>query len=182
MRTQQPATATTIVTPPTHPAYQTPAMTTPSADATPADNDSNSLVRLNSVGLLIGTNLVKPQDANLLSTFAVGARAYMPISNTNLDFIPELFVGFGKKTTIGVSGNVAYNFNFKELGDFVPYLGAGIGWFTAVSYTHLDVYKRQATACSMRAVTSICARRYLTERPGIGSSSRKDWEAKPSRR
>lgn len=130
VRTQQPATTTTIVTPPTHPAYQTPATTTPSADATPADNDSNSLVRLNSVGLLIGTNLVKPQDANLISTFAVGARAYMPISNTNLDFIPELFVGFGKKTTIGVSGNVAYNFNFKELGDFVPYLGAGIGWFT----------------------------------------------------
>lgn len=131
----QPAT-TTIVTPPTHPAYTTtPAGATSSnmvvsGDATPADDDSNSLIRLNSVGLLVGTNLVHPKDEKLIGTFAAGVRAYMPISNTNLDFVPELFVGFGKKTTVGVSANFAYNFNFKELGNFVPYLGAGIGWFT----------------------------------------------------
>jgi len=136
MRSQQPASTTTVVTtPPTHPAYTTPAGTTSSsmamgADATPVDNTSNSLIRFNSVGLLVGTNLVKPQEENLYGTFAVGARAYMPISNTNLDFVPELFVGFGKKTTLGISGNVVYNFNFKELGDFVPYLGAGVGGFT----------------------------------------------------
>ena len=142
MRLQQPATTTTIVTPPTHPAYTTPAAqpayATPAATleagATPADDDSKSLIRLNSVGLLIGTNLVKPADQKLLGTFAIGARAYMPISNTSLDFIPEIFVGFGKKTTLGISGNVAYNFNFKELGDFVPYLGAGIGWFTTSNF------------------------------------------------
>ena len=136
MRSQQPASTTTVVTtPPTHPAYTTPAGTTSSsmamgADATPVDKTSNSLIRFNSVGLLVGTNLVKPQEENLYGTFAVGARAYMPISNTNLDFVPELFVGFGKKTTLGISGNVVYNFNFKELGDFVPYLGAGVGGFT----------------------------------------------------
>lgn len=130
MRLQQPATTTTIVTPPTHPAYTTPTTATLDAEATPADNDSKSLVRFNSVGLLIGTNLVKPNEKNLIGTFAVGARAYMPISNTNLDFVPEIFVGFGKKTTLGISGNVVYNFNFKELGDFVPYLGAGVGGFT----------------------------------------------------
>ncbi len=134
MRAQQPASTTTVVTtPPTHPAYQTPA--TPSAaamnsDATPVDKNSNSLLKLNSVGLLVGTNLVKPKEENLFGTFAIGARAYMPISNTNLDFVPEIFVGFGKKTTLGISGNVVYNFNFKELGDFVPYLGAGVGGFT----------------------------------------------------
>ena len=134
MRAQQPASTTTVVTtPPTHPAYQTPA--TPSAaamdsNATPVDKNSNSLLKLNSVGLLIGTNLVKPKEENLFGTFAIGARAYMPISNTNLDFVPEIFVGFGKKTTLGISGNVVYNFNFKELGDFVPYLGAGVGGFT----------------------------------------------------
>ena len=136
MRSQQPASTTTVVTtPPTHPAYTTPAGTTSSSmamgtDATPVDKTSNSLIRFNSVGLLVGTNLVKPQEENLYGTFAVGARAYMPISNTNLDFVPELFVGFGKKTTLGISGNVVYNFNFKELGDFVPYLGAGVGGFT----------------------------------------------------
>lgn len=128
-------TTTVVTTPPTHPAYTTPAGTTSStmavgADATPVDKTSNSFIRFNSVGLLIGTNLVKPKEENLFGTFAVGARAYMPISNTNLDFVPEIFVGFGKKTTLGISGNVVYNFNFKELGDFVPYLGAGVGGFT----------------------------------------------------
>ena len=135
MRSQQPASTTVVTTPPTHPAYTTPAGTTSSsmamgADATPVDNTSNSLIRFNSVGLLVGTNLVKPQEENLFGTFAIGTRAYMPISNTNLDFVPEIFVGFGKKTTLGISGNVVYNFNFKELGDFVPYLGAGVGGFT----------------------------------------------------
>lgn len=136
MRSQQPASTTTVVTtPPTHPAYTTPAGTTSSSmavssDATPVDKTSNSLIRFNSVGLLVGTNLVKPQEENLFGTFAIGTRAYMPISNTNLDFVPEIFVGFGKKTTLGISGNVVYNFNFKELGDFVPYLGAGVGGFT----------------------------------------------------
>ena len=128
-------TTTVVTTPPTHPAYTTPAGTTSStmavgADATPVDKTSNSFIRFNSVGLLIGTNLVKPKEENLFGTFAVGARAYMPISNTNLDFVPEIFVGFGEKTTLGISGNVVYNFNFKELGDFVPYLGAGVGGFT----------------------------------------------------
>ncbi|MDY4244993.1 MAG: outer membrane beta-barrel protein [Porphyromonas sp.] len=134
MRSQQPASTTTAVTtPPTHPAYQTPAASSAAAmnsDATPVDKNSNSLLKLNSVGLLIGTNLVKPEQENLFGTFAIGARAFMPISNTNLDFVPEIFVGFGKKTTLGISGNVVYNFNFKELGDFVPYLGAGVGGFT----------------------------------------------------
>ncbi len=128
-------TTTVVTTPPTHPAYTNPAGTTSStmavgADATPVDKTSNSFIRFNSVGLLIGTNLVKPKEENLFGTFAVGARAYMPISNTNLDFVPEIFVGFGEKTTLGISGNVVYNFNFKELGDFVPYLGAGVGGFT----------------------------------------------------
>ena len=128
-------TTTVVTTPPTHPAYTTPAGTTSStmavgADATPVDKTSNSFIRFNSVGLLIGTNLVKPKEENLFGTFAVGARAYMPISNTNLDFVPEIFVGFGEKTTLGISGNVVYNFIFKELGDFVPYLGAGVGGFT----------------------------------------------------
>lgn len=128
-------TTTVVTTPPTHPAYTTPAGATSStmavgADATPVDKTSNSFIRFNSVGLLVGTNLVKPKEENLFGTFAIGARAYMPISNTNLDFVPEIFVGFGKKTTLGISGNVVYNFNFKELGDFVPYLGAGVGGFT----------------------------------------------------
>ena len=128
-------TTTVVTTPPTHPAYTTPAGATSStmavgADATPVDKTSNSFIRFNSVGLLVGTNLVKPKEEDLFGTFAVGARAYMPISNTNLDFVPEIFVGFGKKTTLGISGNVVYNFNFKELGDFVPYLGAGVGGFT----------------------------------------------------
>ena len=134
MRSQQPASTTTVVTtPPTHPAYQAPAASSAVAmdsNATPVDKNSNSLLKLNSVGLLVGTNLVKPEEENLFGTFAIGTRAFMPISNTNLDFVPEIFVGFGKKTTLGISGNVVYNFNFKELGDFVPYLGAGVGGFT----------------------------------------------------
>ncbi len=132
----QPAT-TVVTTPPTHPAYQAPATSsavTMDSSATPVDNNSKSLIRLNSVGLLVGANIVKPKEENAFGAFAVGVRAFMPISNTKLDFIPEFFVGFGKKTTFGLTGNVVYNFQFKELGNFVPYLGAGVGFYTDTQF------------------------------------------------
>ena len=132
----QPAT-TVVTTPPTHPAYQAPATSsavTMDSNATPVDNNHKSLVRLNSVGLLVGANIVKPKEENAFGAFAVGVRAFMPISNTKLDFIPEFFVGFGKKTTFGLTGNVVYNFQFKELGNFVPYLGAGVGVYTDTKF------------------------------------------------
>lgn len=132
----QPAT-TVVTTPPTHPAYQAPATSsavTMDSSATPVDNNSKSLIRLNSVGLLVGANIVKPKEENAFGAFAVSVRAFMPISNTKLDFIPEFFVGFGKKTTFGLTGNVVYNFQFKELGNFVPYLGAGVGFYTDTQF------------------------------------------------
>lgn len=132
----QPAT-TVVTTPPTHPAYQAPATSsavTMDGNATPVDNNHKSLIRLNSVGLLVGANIVKPKEENAFGTFAVGVRAFMPISNTKLDFIPEFFVGFGNKTTFGLTGNVVYNFQFKELGNFVPYLGAGVGFYTDTQF------------------------------------------------
>ena len=132
----QPAT-TVVTTPPTHPAYQAPATSsavTMDGNATPVDNNHKSLIRLNSVGLLVGANIVKPEEENAFGAFAVGVRAFMPISNTKLDFIPEFFVGFGKKTTFGLTGNVVYNFQFKELGNFVPYLGAGVGFYTDTQF------------------------------------------------
>jgi len=132
----QPAT-TVVTTPPTHPAYQAPATSsavTMDSSTTPVDNNSKSLIRLNSVGLLVGANIVKPKEENAFGAFAVGVRAFMPISNTKLDFIPEFFVGFGKKTTFGLTGNVVYNFQFKELGNFVPYLGAGVGFYTDTQF------------------------------------------------
>ena len=138
MRSQQPATTTVVTTPPTHPAYQTPAtpstVATIDSDATPVDNNTKSFIKLNSVGVLVGGNIVKPKDQKAFGAFEVGVRAFMPISNTKLDFVPEFFVGFGKKTTFGLTGNVVYNFQFKELGNFVPYLGAGVGVYTDTQF------------------------------------------------
>lgn len=53
----------------------------------------------------------------------------MQISNTQLDFVPELAVGFGKRQGFDLSANVVYNLPWKFAG-FKPYAGLGLGIFS----------------------------------------------------
>lgn len=139
-KTVQPATtvvatpaAGTVATPAVHPTYAT---SNTATAVTPVDDAQDSF-RFNSIGLITGVNFVKPKDQKMITTFSLGVRGYLPISNTNLDFIPEAFIGlWGKdqdgkeKTTFGISANVVYNLNLSALGNFVPYIGAGLGFYT----------------------------------------------------
>lgn len=60
----------------------------------------------------------------------IGIRMNMQISNTDLDFVPEAYLGLGKKNGYGVSANIVYNLNFPTW-IFTPYVGLGLGVFGA---------------------------------------------------
>lgn len=79
-------------------------------------------LKLNRLAVFTGVNLGEGTQWQL------GARGYLQISDTNLDFVPEVAVGVGSKTGFDLSANVIYNF---RLSDFVldPYVGAGLGFF-----------------------------------------------------
>lgn len=60
-----------------------------------------------------------------------GARAYKPINTSNFEFVPDITVNLGKSTTFGVSANLVYNLNFDKIPVVIPYVGLGIGYFSA---------------------------------------------------
>ncbi len=63
-----------------------------------------------------------------MTAWNVGARGYLQIADTELDFVPEFYVGMGDKNGLGLSGNVVYN--FLQPGSFLrPYAGLGLGIF-----------------------------------------------------
>lgn len=83
----------------------------------------NSFFRLNRAALFTGIGF---GDATALN---LGVRGYLQISNTPLDFVPELYAAMGDKNGLGISGNVIYNFQ-HEFGAIVnPYVGLGLGIF-----------------------------------------------------
>lgn len=59
----------------------------------------------------------------------VGMRGYMQISDTDLDFMPEMMFGFGTKNAFDLGANVVYNI---RLHDSVvdPYAGLGLGLYS----------------------------------------------------
>jgi hypothetical protein len=63
-----------------------------------------------------------------LTAWNVGARGYLQIADTELDFVPEFYVGMGDKNGLGLSGNVVYNF-LKPDSFLRPYAGLGLGIF-----------------------------------------------------
>jgi hypothetical protein len=63
-----------------------------------------------------------------MTAWNVGGRGYLQIGDTELDFVPEFYVGMGDKNGLGLSGNVVYN--FLQSDSFVrPYVGLGLGIF-----------------------------------------------------
>ena len=63
-----------------------------------------------------------------LATWNIGVRGYMQISNSPLDFVPEFYAAMGKKSGLGLSGNVVWNID-KLSQRFTPYVGLGLGIF-----------------------------------------------------
>lgn len=59
----------------------------------------------------------------------LGIRGYMQISDTDLDFVPELMFGFGSKNAFDLSGNVVYNIRLNS-SVIDPYVGLGLGLYS----------------------------------------------------
>lgn len=57
----------------------------------------------------------------------LGLRGHYFFSNSNVGFMPEFYVGLGKNTGFGLSGNATYSLNIKKLQKIKPYVGAGLG-------------------------------------------------------
>lgn len=142
--TVTPSTTTTIITP----SATTPAQTTviPAQQVNPqtvapgqkvvvvedpqsvyANNEAkpanSQMLKLNRLGALTGLNFGES------TLWTLGMRGYMQISNTNFDFVPELFVGIGGQTGYGLSANVIYNVHLSEASPVTPYVGLGLGFF-----------------------------------------------------
>lgn len=81
-----------------------------------------NFLKLNRLGALTGVNFGEGTH------WMFGMRGFMQISNSALDFMPEIMIGFGKNTAFALSGNVVYNFNLHN-SPFVPYAGLGLGGF-----------------------------------------------------
>lgn len=96
------------------------ATTTTTATTTHA---KNNFLKLNRLAVLTGANFGEGTQ------WMVGMRGYMQISDTDLDFVPELMAGFGNKGGFDLSANVIYN--FKIDGSAVdPYAGLGLGLYS----------------------------------------------------
>jgi hypothetical protein len=87
------------------------------------DNTFNKapLFQLNSASAMLGFNYGGASTANL------GARLHFGIADTNFEFMPELYAGFGESSTWALSGNVVYPFLIDN-EKFNPYAGAGLGF------------------------------------------------------
>ena len=106
-----------------------PLVTTPAtvvnggAATTTTTHAKNSFLKLNRLGVVTGANFGEGTQ------WMVGIRGYMQISDTNLDFVPELMAGFGKKSGFDLSANVIYNFKLEN-SIVDPYAGLGLGLYS----------------------------------------------------
>lgn len=96
---------------------------------TPSSTKS-SFLKMNRLAAITGANFGEGTSWN------IGLRGYMQISDSPLDFVPELYVGVGSKTGYGVSANVFYNFSFAKNSFVKPYLGLGLGVFKHYNEAH----------------------------------------------
>lgn len=78
------------------------------------------LLKYNNSSALFGVNAGGATTANF------GLRLHFGIYKTSLEFVPELYVGFGGSTSYGFSGNVILPI-MKENEKVRPYFGAGLG-------------------------------------------------------
>ena len=83
---------------------------------------SEQYLKLNRLAPLTGINLGEGIQ------WMIGARGYMQIADTNLDFVPEVMLGFGTSNAFDLSANVVYNIPWSWKS-FRPYAGLGLGFY-----------------------------------------------------
>lgn len=95
------------------------------------DNDSDVLINSDSTGDRFlsydSTSILGGYSFGDFSFTHAGLRMQYDIKRTGLQFVPEVFVGFGDATFWGASANVVYPFSVAQ-GKFTPYVGAGLGF------------------------------------------------------
>ncbi len=104
--------------------------TVPSATENSSNTSINGATRvksqylkLNRLAILTGVNFGEGTQWEL------GIRGYLQISDTDFDFVPELMMGFGKKSSFDLSSNVIYNIRLDNtIVD--PYVGLGVGLYS----------------------------------------------------
>lgn len=114
---------------------------TPTNDDKPTTSDAK-ITSLDEEGKIIRTEEVTEPEPMLryknssamlgfntggATTVNIGARLHYDIINSPLEFMPEIYIGFGNSTSFGVSGNIVYPISI-ESEKFVPYVGAGLGF------------------------------------------------------
>lgn len=79
-------------------------------------------LKLNRLAAVTGVNLGES------TSWQLGMRGYMQISDSSFDFVPEVMVGFRQGgTSLDIAGNFLYNINLNSR--FTPYAGLGVGLF-----------------------------------------------------
>lgn len=118
------ATTTTVPVQRVDPLVVSPTTVAPMAPVTTGTTvASNEFLKLNRLGIVTGANFGEGTQ------WMIGVRGYMQISNTDLDFVPELMAGFGKTGGFDLGFNVIYNFKLdNSIVD--PYAGLGLGIYS----------------------------------------------------
>lgn len=79
-------------------------------------------LKLNRLAAVTGVSLGES------TSWALGMRGYMQISDSSFDFMPEIMFGFRQGgTSFDLAGNFVYNIDIKSR--FTPYVGLGVGIF-----------------------------------------------------
>lgn len=79
-------------------------------------------LKLNRLAAVTGVSLGES------TSWALGMRGFMQISDSSFDFVPEIMFGFRQGgTSFDLAGNFVYNIDIKSR--FTPYVGLGVGIF-----------------------------------------------------
>lgn len=79
-------------------------------------------LKLNRLAAVTGVSLGES------TSWELGMRGYMQISDSSFDFVPEIMFGFREGgTSFDLAGNFVYNIDIKSR--FTPYVGLGVGIF-----------------------------------------------------
>ncbi len=117
--------AQTIVVSPVTEATKETVITTLNEEGEIIDNqnisEGDKLLKYNHSSAILGFNYGGASTAN------IGTRLHYTIDRTPLEFMPEIYIGFGEATSFGVSGNVVYPFSIKS-DKVKPYIGFGLGF------------------------------------------------------
>lgn len=84
------------------------------------DNEE-SFLRFRALGIFTGLGFGD------LAAWNIGGRGCFQMGKSRFDFVPEVYLGIGNKSGIGLSANAIYNIDIEKLNGIAPYVGFGLG-------------------------------------------------------